>query len=945
MQNNNTKIFYLLQLISYTLKKLHSVQRRTYASVPDACLNNNQNEKKPVAIYHLNIKFISRSKGRKAVAAAAYRRASKFFDEQCNRTWNYQNKPGVVHSEITVPGNAPSWATKITSEHLWNLVEKSEKRIDAQVAKEVEFSLPVELTQEQSILLAREFIKDQFASRGMLADWSVHWDNPENPHVHVMLTTRELTQSGFGNKVREWNDKSLLFTWREKWAEYANFHLKLHQHNIRIDHRSYKDQGIDLIPTIHQGRYPDRKAEFDDIKKENLKKILKNPELLAQKIFQGIENHESVFSERDLAGAVLTYANNKTEFDSAMEKIKQSKDLIYLGQGQDGRERYTTRRMFDIENSIQATTEKLQKRNHIRISDRKINKALEKYQTKIGKKLTSEQRIAMDHMVSKASIACVIGRAGTGKSFTLGAANAVWKAKGLNVYGITPTGKAARTLQKESGIPSRTIESFRFCVENGIITLTPRDVIVMDEAGMTDCIAMEFVLKAVYKTKAKLALVGDHAQLQPVGPGSAFRALLERLHLKHEKLQHVYRQNHEWQREATTEFSKGKTREAIEHYYKNGFINIMSDEHTAKQKLMNDWHKDCLVLAHRNKDVNELNNLIRQKRIHQKEITEGHAVNSVRGVINISQGDRILFLLNDKAMGVSNGHFGEIKNVNFTESGKVLSFTAILDDDRNKEITVDPRTYRDFTLGYAATVHKSQGATVDHSLVYLGGRYWNQYLTYVAMSRHKESCHVYVDRNTHKNIEVLKNNISRAPRKDSVLDYPLAFSERRGIDIEGLLQRLPEYISEKLKAIHNKFMPREETLNDLLKRYVDYQMEQEKLIRLIGTTKFSAPEESKVYSHQYRENKTKINDFMQEMIKRHDVQENLAAMKNTHSIKPIQLSERGGLTAIAERIAKNEIEQQDMQALMGDIRGKILVANRVQSQEQDRSQGRGGRTI
>jgi hypothetical protein len=84
---------------------------------------------------------------------------------------------------------------------------------------------------------------------------------------------------------------------------------------------------------------------------------------------------------------------------------------------------------------------------------------------------------------------------------------------------------------------------------------------------------------------------------------------------------------------------------------------------------------------------------------------------------------------------------------------------------------------------------------------------------------------------------------------------------------------------------------------------------------------------------------------MQEMIKRHDVQENLAAMKNTHSIKPIQLSERGGLTAIAERIAKNEIEQQDMQALMGDIRGKILVANRVQSQEQDRSQGRGGRTI
>jgi len=98
------------------------------------------------------------------------------------------------------PENSPVWPKETNAEYLWNLVEKSEIRIDARLAREVEFALPVELTQEQSILLAREFIKDQFASRGMLADWSVHWDNPANPHVHVMLTTRGLTHLVLGRK-------------------------------------------------------------------------------------------------------------------------------------------------------------------------------------------------------------------------------------------------------------------------------------------------------------------------------------------------------------------------------------------------------------------------------------------------------------------------------------------------------------------------------------------------------------------------------------------------------------------------------------------------------------------------------------------------------------------------------------------------------------------------
>jgi Ti-type conjugative transfer relaxase TraA len=910
-----------------------------------------------MAIYHLSAKIISRGKGRNAVAAAAYRRAEKLYDERCEKSWNYQNKPGVVYSEISIPANSPSWLNDINAEALWNLVEKSEKRIDAQLSREIEFSLPVELNQEQGIELARNFIQEQFVSRGMVADWNVHWDNPENPHVHVMLTMRELTESGFGKKIVEWNHKSLLFTWREKWAESANLYLKAHQHNVRIDHRSYKDQGIDLVPTVHRGHASEEianrgevaelKNKLDEIKKENLKRILENPELLAKKIFQSVEHHESVFSDRELSKSVLTYANNRAEFDSAIENIKKSKNLIYLGLGEDGRDRYTTQRMFDLENNIQKMADKMQRQNHVKITQHKIQKTLERYQAKIGSRLTDEQRAAVNHVVSKDAISCLVGRAGTGKSFSLGAANAVWKSKGLKVYGIALMGVAASGLNKSAGIESSTIESFRYSVQNGIIKLSKRDVIVMDEAGMTDSVAMEAVLNAVHQSKAKLVLVGDHAQLQPVGPGATFRAILERIGFV--EIQTVFRQKEEWQREATKEFSKGFTKIAIEKYEQQGFVHFEKTESDAMQKLVGDWSAKnslcSLVLAHRNKDVNELNRLLRQKRIDLQEISQGHELHSKNGTINLSLGDKILFLKNNKTLGVKNGHFAAVTHVNFSESGKVLSFTAMLDEDRSREIIVDPDTYHHFTYGYAATVHKSQGATVDNSFIYLGGRGWNKSLAYVAMSRHKENCHVYGDQATHKSIQSLKYNVNRKAHKDSVLDYPLAFSERRGINNESLIQKLPQVITEKLKQIRNKIMSAfvqgldsNNVLSPLLKRYVDYQVEQQKLVDLIAKTKFSAPEESRMYFEQYKENKAQTDDFIKKVAKHPVLNQNLDAMKN---IKSIKLSEVGGFQAIAERMSKNQFEAIDTQALIINIRGKI------QEEHYSRTQnlGRGGRKI
>ena len=283
-----------------------------------------------MAIYHFTVKTISRSKGQSAVRCAAYRRATKLFDERTQKNENYLNKSGVVFSKLLIPESAPAWLKEIANlenkqkhrgaEMLWNQVEQREKMETSQVAREIEFALPIELNQEQCIVLAREYITDQFIIRGMIADWSVHWDEG-NPHVHVMLTMREITETGFGNKQRQWNNKQLLQEWREQWAQYVNFHLKMHNYDIRIDHRPYQEQGIDLIPTLHQGKAvtdmesrgitTDIMREANVIREQNLHKIAQNPDILFKKIHAQQDN----FSEQKVIQELGRYISDKGIYD------------------------------------------------------------------------------------------------------------------------------------------------------------------------------------------------------------------------------------------------------------------------------------------------------------------------------------------------------------------------------------------------------------------------------------------------------------------------------------------------------------------------------------------------------------------------------------------------------------------------------------------------------
>lgn len=204
-----------------------------------------------MAIYHLSVQTISRGKGKSCVASAAYRAGEKLYDEKQQLSHNYTKKK-EIESEIIAPSNAPEWV--YNRQKLWNEVDKSETRCNSRTAREINVALPLELSKNQQKELARNFVKESFVEKGMVADLCFHFNDSNNPHFHVMLTTREISQDGFTVKNRAWDKKELVEEWREQWANHANKALEKAGVAERIDHRSYKEQGVDQLPTIHLGK-------------------------------------------------------------------------------------------------------------------------------------------------------------------------------------------------------------------------------------------------------------------------------------------------------------------------------------------------------------------------------------------------------------------------------------------------------------------------------------------------------------------------------------------------------------------------------------------------------------------------------------------------------------------------------------------------------------------
>jgi len=736
-----------------------------------------------MAIYHFSAKVISRGGGSSAVAAAASRSADRLYDERLDRHHDFSNKTGVVHSEVMLPeGASEEWRDR---GKLWNDVEAVEVRKDAQLAREIEFAIPREMSQADGIQLARDFVQKEFVDRGMVADLNVHWDvgadGLAKPHAHVMLGMREVGSDGFGAKVREWNRTELLTHWREAWAEHVNGRLAQLDIDARIDHRSLEAQGIDLEPQnkigpaaarmAQEGLVRERLEEHFAIARSNGEKILENPGIA----LDAITHQQATFTSRDLATFVHRHSDGKDQFDAVLAAVRGSPDLVRLGPDGRGEERFTSRAMLETEQRLEMATARLDAERHHGVPARHLAAALDRAEAR-GLVLSVEQRHALAHVTGGSGIASVIGYAGTGKSAMLGVAREAWEKAGYEVRGIALSGIAAENLENGSGIASRTIASLEHQWAQGRETLRPNSILVIDEAGMIGTRQMERVVSEAEKQGAKVVLVGDPQQLQAIEAGAAFRSMAERHGAV--EITEVRRQAEEWQRDATRQLATGRTGDAIEAYHAVGLVVESRTRESARDALIECWDADRqahpeasrLILTHTNAECDELNAQARDRLRDHGTLGSDVAVETTRGMRLFAEQDRIMFLRNERELGVKNGMLGTIERVDRT------GMAVRLDDGR--AVAFDHKDYGDLTHGYAATVHKAQGATLDrvHVLATPG---LDRHGAYVALSRHRDHVELHYAKTDFADRERLAARLSRDRSKDMVRDYTGKEQERK----------------------------------------------------------------------------------------------------------------------------------------------------------------------
>jgi Ti-type conjugative transfer relaxase TraA len=421
--------------------------------------------------------------------------------------------------------------------------------------------------------------------------------------------------------------------------------------------------------------------------------------------------------------------------------------------------------------------------------------------------LSREQRTALAHVTEGHDLGIVVGYAGSGKSAMLALARESWEESGYRVRGIALSGIAAENLESGSGIESRTIASLEHQWAQGRELLGAQDVLVIDEAGMIGSRQLERVLGESERRGAKLVLVGDPEQLQAIEAGAAFRSIAERH--RHVEITEIRRQRQHWQQEATRELSTGRTGAALDTYRDHGMVHGADTRDQARAELIEGFDRDRahapektrIILTHANTEVLALNNLARGKLREAGELGDDVAIDVERGKRAFASGDRVMFLRNDRGLGLKNGSLGIVETVDASR------MTVRLDAGRT--IAFDLKDYAHLDHGYAATIHKAQGVTVDrvHVLATPG---LDRHAAYVALSRHRDRVELHYGRDDFADDARLARVLSRDRSKDMASDYEREAADQRPLTTEpsrNQPERQTELEQRNERGIFTSFRP------------------------------------------------------------------------------------------------------------------------------------------
>jgi Ti-type conjugative transfer relaxase TraA len=402
-------------------------------------------------------------------------------------------------------------------------------------------------------------------------------------------------------------------------------------------------------------------------------------------------------------------------------------------------ERFTTREMLEIEKAI---VDQALGRQHEQSHVVTCEEAQRKYSS-----LSAEQSNALTHITQEpGAVKAVRGLAGTGKSYMLRAAKESWESAHFTITGAALAGKAAQSLEDGSGIRSQTLHSLIDELSKGKKVLSSKDVVVIDEAGMIGSRQLHDLMSHIHQAGAKAVLVGDPLQLQPIDAGGIFRALSDKL--GYASLTDIRRQQSEADRTMIHDLIDGRSENVLKSLADRGMLVSVAPENVYSviidqwaQELNPDAMHQSLILAGTKADVYKVNMLARESLAQQQRLHSEVLVTTEQGDRTLAVGERILFTRNSRSLGVKNGETGTLNKWELDRSGNVR---LAIDTDNGKNVSINLSEYGHIDYGYALSVHKAQGQTVDKVYLLVSEIMTDREWAYVGASRHREQLRVYL---------------------------------------------------------------------------------------------------------------------------------------------------------------------------------------------------------
>lgn len=656
-----------------------------------------------------------------------------------------------------------------------------------------------------AVELVEQFARERFVSRGLIVTYAIH-DDEGNPHAHLQVARRSVDGEGrfAWAKDRDICTRAGIRETRSMWAELTNRMLEREGFDVRITEKSFADLGIDLEPTEHRGWMADKLKEKGvvsrivqdnkEVFERNREHLIANPELILDEIIA----NNATFTQRDLLKSLQKRLGDDAKivaqcFEQALDKA------VYLGMDVSGGMRYTSTAYLKDEQAMLTLAETMVSRE-----------AGEPIALK-NASLEGEQKEAAEGLLQGHQLSVLVGRAGSGKTTTLKAVANSYQKAGFTVVGTSLSALATDNLAREAGIDGYTVASllhrwqryeqaqskflsFESMLTEGMLKqkdwyrdlqsfeknqLTHKHVLIVDEAGMLGTRQWQALLQRVNQSGARIIAVGDDHQFTPIEAGSPFPTMIQLAeasgNTKH--MHTIHRQKEEWMKQASRHLAELETGDGLALYEKHDRVRQTDHDHIYKdvaekyRTMTLEAHRDPrqandsvhdlppLVLASTNQQVEALNQAIRAVRLSQGEVGSDLFVINGKG---FACGDVVVFNKNDRTIGVFNGTRGVVQ-----EYG--VGVAHIQTKEGLKSFKVKEYPY--IQHGYAVTLHKSQGQTVNNSIV-VASSHMDAKAVYVAMTRHRYDTQLFYAKEDFPSFQHLRNRLSRFEAKDMAQDYP-----------------------------------------------------------------------------------------------------------------------------------------------------------------------------